>query len=73
MSIFNQIINAVGNVIGSFFSNDMDVMSPEARRILSNPEDREKYMEAVQFLKEHPEKKQKEITLSNNEKLTLVS
>ncbi|MDB5013758.1 MAG: hypothetical protein JWQ25_1960 [Daejeonella sp.] len=72
MDILKQITHAMGNVIGSFFASDMDVMSREARKILSNPEDREKYIKAVESLKESPNRTEK-ITLSNHETITLVS
>ncbi len=70
MEVIKQITNAVGNVIGSFFHSDLDVMSTEARKILSNPEDKEKYIQAIKTLQTE---KEATITLSNKETITLVS
>jgi len=71
MTVIQQIKNAVGNVIETYFSSDLDVMSQEAKRILSNPEDKKKYMDAVEKLK-NPEQKEVTITLSNHEEITLI-
>jgi len=71
MTVIQQIKNAVGNVIESYFSSDLDIMSHEAKRILSNPEDKKKYMDAVEKLK-NSEEKEVTITLSNHEEITLI-
>lgn len=71
MTVIQQIKNAVGNVIETYFSSDLDVMSHEAKRIMSNPEDKKKYLEAVEKLK-NPEQKEITITLSNREEITLI-
>ncbi len=49
-NIVNQIIKAVSNVFESYFTSDMDVVSSETKRILSNPGDRQKYMDAIERL-----------------------
>lgn len=66
-----QIQSAVKSVLDSYFSSDMDVMSSEAREIFSNPEDKEKYLEAIKKLRGASH--QETITLSNKEEITLVS
>ena len=66
------ILGAVREILGSFFDSDMDVMSPEARKIFSNEDDKKKYVDAVEKLKKHPDQPQK-IILSTKEEITLVS
>jgi len=72
MSIWKEL----GNIYELYFSSDMDIISPKAKRILSNPEDRKKYMEAVKRLKENQDKadynNKETVKLSNNEEITLV-
>lgn len=70
MNIFKEILKAIGNILDSFFSNDMDVMSPEAKRILSHPEDSKKYCEALDRIKLH--KGSETIILSTGEEITLI-
>ncbi|RFZ92617.1 hypothetical protein D0C36_14470 [Mucilaginibacter conchicola] len=67
-----SIITLIRNVLGSYFSSDMDVMSDEAKKIFSNPDDRKKYIEAVEKLK-GTTSKEETIILSTQEKITLVS
>lgn len=66
-----KIHSALNSMLESYFSSDMDIMSTEAKEIFSNPEDKKKYLDAVQKLREtsHEEK----IILSNKEEITLVS
>jgi archaellum biogenesis ATPase FlaH len=71
MTVIQQIKAAVGNVMETYFSSDLDVMSQEAKRIMSNPEDKKKYIEAVEKLKTSSEK-EVTIILSNQEKITLI-
>lgn len=72
MSALSQISVAVRNALRMLFPSDRDVVSSEAKEILSNPDDREKILSAVENLRNNPEKKET-IKLSNNEELTLVS
>jgi hypothetical protein len=55
----------------TFFTSDLDVMSEEVRKILSNPEDAKKYKNAIGEI----EKGKSEVTieLSDSTTLTLVS
>jgi len=73
MEVIKLISSTLGNILGSYFNSDMDVMSDEAKKIFSNKEDRQQYIDAVEELQRSPDKKEKTITLSNNEKITLVS
>ncbi|MDB5009191.1 MAG: hypothetical protein JWP45_3584 [Mucilaginibacter sp.] len=73
MEVIKLISQTLGNILGSYFNSDMDVMSDEAKRIFSNKEDRQKYIAAVEKLKYSPDKKEETITLSNNETITLIS
>ncbi|HVW94454.1 MAG TPA: hypothetical protein VHA56_00630 [Mucilaginibacter sp.] len=70
--VIKLITRAMGSVLGSYFNSDMDVMSDEAKRIFSNDEDRKKYIEAVERLK-NTTNQQETITLSNEQTITLVS
>ncbi|TZF85992.1 hypothetical protein FW774_02720 (plasmid) [Pedobacter sp. BS3] len=72
MKVLKQIQQVVGDVIESYFYSDLDVMSSEAKRIFSNPEDKKKYIDAVEKLK-NTRSKEETIILSNNRKITLVS
>jgi len=72
MEVIRLISRAVGGILGIYFTSDMDVMSDEAKKIFSNDEDRKKYIDAVEKLK-NPENKEEPITLSTGEKITLVS
>ncbi len=68
--ILSEFRNAVKNVLRTFFASDLDVMSDEVREILSNPEDAQKYKDAVRQI----ESGETEVTikLSGNRELTLV-
>lgn len=72
MTVLSQISHAVGHVLDTFFVPDSDVMSNEARMILSNPKDREEYLKAVEKLKED-HSQPITIKLSNGEEITLIS
>lgn len=72
MEVLRVICNAFSGIIPTIFtSNDMDIMSSETRKILSNDKDREKYINAVHNLRKHPETPQK-FTLSNDEEVILT-
>ena len=72
--VIKLIVRAVGGALSSYFSSDMDVMSDEAKAIFSNEEDRKKYIDAVDALRDPKGSKEPiTITLSNQEKITLVS
>lgn len=73
MEVIKLISATLGSILGSYFNSDMDVMSDEAKKIFSNKEDRQRYIDAVEELQKSPDKKEKTITLSNNEQITLVS
>lgn len=82
MSVKSIILNAVGKIFEIYFTSDLEVMSPKAKQILSNPEDRKIYMDAIKRIKEEREKSagknekdielRENITLSNDEKITVV-
>ncbi|GAB2784402.1 hypothetical protein GCM10027275_30740 [Rhabdobacter roseus] len=66
-----QILGAAKGVFETTFSTDMDIMSPEAKQIMSNPEDKKKYIEAIESLRD-TSGQEKTIELSTG-KITLVS
>ena len=72
MEVIRLISRSVGGILGAYFKSDMDVMSDEAKKIFSNEEDRAKYIEAVEKLK-NTQSKEEPITLSTGEKIILVS
>lgn len=69
-SIYLTLIEA-GKVLNDFFNSDTDVMSKDIKKIMSNPEDKKKYLEAIKQLKVD-NKKSAEVTFSNKEKMTLT-
>lgn len=76
MSILEELNIAVHHVLDVFFASDTDVMSRKVKQIMANPEDKEKYLNALKAIKEMEEKGQqgaKTITLSTAEKLTLTT
>ena len=72
MEVIRIISQRLGDILGYYFGSDMDVMSEEAKKIFSNKEDREKYIKAVEELR-NTKDKEVEIILSNKETVTLVS
>jgi len=53
-----------------FFSDDLDVMSTEVREILANPRDAQKYISAINRIKNGEQ--EVTITLSNQKEFTLI-
>lgn len=78
MRVVDHIIFSVSNVIATFFSSDMDVVSEDTKKVLANPEDKKRYIDAVSSLKEKKSKSNNndivstEITLTNNSKIELT-
>lgn len=68
---FLFFIQTVCRVLRIAFITDLDVMSDEVRKILSNPEDAEKYKNAVKKIRDE-NKTSCEINLSDNTSITLV-
>lgn len=77
MSLFNYIRENVFLVFRSFFLPDMGVISEDTKRLLANPQDKEKYLDAVKELREKIEKGEKQprktITLSDKSEITLTT
>ena len=75
MSLINLIKENIFYVFRSFFIADMDVISIETKKILTNPKDKKLYLDTVRELKEQLEKGEKSaektITLSDNTTITL--
>ena len=69
-SIYLTMIEAK-KVLNDFFNSDTEVMSQDIRKIMSNPDDKQKYLEALKELK-IGNKKSTEVTFSNKEKMTLT-
>ena len=71
METIKLITQALGNVLRASFDSDMDLMSDDVKRIISNEEDRKIYRDAIEKLKMTGGSET--ITLSNKETMTLVS
>ncbi|MEX2410969.1 MAG: hypothetical protein WD607_06275 [Candidatus Paceibacterota bacterium] len=69
-SIHLTILEA-GKVLNDFFNSDTEVMSKDIKKIMSNPEDKKKYLNAIKQLKVE-NKKSAEVTFSNKEKMILT-
>lgn len=67
-----QYFNAMQRAMNTYFSSDMDVMSPEAKKIFANPIDREEYIRAVEELNKG-ESKEKTIKLQSGEEIVLIA
>lgn len=71
LSFFRKILNILVDMCGRLFEDDMDVISLEARRILANPEDRKKYIDAIWRIKDQKSERET-IILSNGEVITMM-
>lgn len=72
-----EILSSYMETLSRIFNSDGELMSTEAQNILSNPDDKKIYLEALEDLKkrrsngeEMPEKK---ITLSSGDEITLTT
>lgn len=77
MTVLKQLYIAVNRAISFMFDSDDDLLNTNAKDIITSPEDRIQYLEAVDRLRKkriggqnNPEEK---ITLSSNETITIVS
>ncbi|MFC0264543.1 hypothetical protein [Fontibacter flavus] len=71
MSDLKPILKEVIKVFNSYFVTNTDVMSPDVKEIMANPEDRKKYFDAINTLKSGKEEEVK-IELSTKRKMTLT-
>jgi len=69
-AILTIIFAAFKYIINVIFTDDLAVMSNEVRKILSNPVDAQKYINAIARIQAG--EPAVTITLSNNEELTLI-
>ena len=69
MEIFDRIYQAVKNVFIEFIWDDMPIISKEAQEILSHPEDRKLYIDAIERLRNGS--KEETITLHTGNTITL--
>lgn len=72
METIKSMANEMKEFLISFFGSDNDVMNRENDMIFSNDEDRNKYIDAVERLKNN-EVKEVTIILSGNKIMKLVS
>jgi len=77
MSILREINISIQNVLETFFGSDTEVMSNKVKDILAHPEDRKKYLEAIEQLKIKEGNGEvgatETIKLNNNEEITLTT
>ncbi len=75
MPLLQQIKDNIIFIFRSFFIPDMDVISVDTKKLLSNPQDKKLYIETVYELKAELARGGKEttktITLSDNSQITL--
>jgi len=70
----NSIKNVFIKILNSIDRSDIDSSENSnlvINKILENPKDERIFNEAVEYLKQHKDVKEKEISLSNNESLTI--
>lgn len=72
MTIFTRILKDAFNQVHYYFDLEDGILSSEAKKILSNPNDREKYLKAIEKMKKE-NKEEETIILENGEEITLVS
>ena len=72
MSVFNRIFKEAKEVFSTYFVSDDQLLSSDIKQILDNPEDRKKYFEAIDQLKDQEKPvKEVELELSNEKRITL--
>lgn len=70
-NFFSSIFSATRRLLKAAFVSEYEIMSDEVREILSNPEDREKFMDAVDKIKNSGSQKES-VKLEDGTILTLV-
>lgn len=76
MTIIKELSISMKSVLEIFFGSDTEVMSSQVRDIMANPEDKKKYLDALDKLRkledagEHGTEK---VKLSNDEELELTT
>ncbi|TVP42764.1 MAG: hypothetical protein EA341_19190 [Mongoliibacter sp.] len=70
MSVIKPILKEVVKVFHSYFVTTTDVMSPDVKEIMANPEDKKKYFDAIEKLKSGEE--EVKIKLSTKKEMTLT-
>lgn len=76
MSIIQELSISMKNVIETFFGSDTDVMSNRVKDIMSNPQDKKNYLEALERLRKLEDEGKhgtEKIILSNKEELELTT
>lgn len=74
IGLFRNIENVILKIANSLdisAINDSKNDNLKINKILDNPQDEYLFIETVEYLKKHKEIKEKEISLSNNELLTI--
>lgn len=72
MSLITRILKEAKSVIATYFFSQEQLLSSDIQEILENPEDRKKYFEAIDKLKDSAKDvKEVDLELSNHKKITL--
>ncbi|RQP15961.1 MAG: hypothetical protein EAS52_13320 [Parapedobacter sp.] len=71
LRILKSTFRAYYNAFSFIFRSDVDVISGKAKRILSDPDDRKVYLDAIDELAED-ETKEATVKLKNKEEFTLI-
>jgi|GEM_PF-6160447 len=69
--ILQHITDTLKEVLSALFVSDLDIMSEDVKKILANPEDAQKYKDALQQLGKNGVS-EVTIKLSDHSELTLV-
>ena len=75
MAIFRELTISMRNVLETFFGSDTEVMSSRVKDIMANPEDKKKYLDALEKLRKLEDDGKhgtEKIKLSNDEELELT-
>ncbi len=75
MTILRELSISMRNVLETFFGSDTEVMSNRVKDIMANPEDKKKYLDALERLRKLEDEGKhgtEKVKLSNNEELELT-
>jgi hypothetical protein len=76
MTLLKELSTNMLSVLDTFFGANTDVMSNKVKEIMANPNDRERYLNALKNLKELEQSGKQgteTVTLSNEEEITLTT
>lgn len=75
MTVIRELAISMRNVLETFFGSDTEVMSSRVKDIMANPEDKKKYLDALEKLRKLEDEGKhgtEKVILSNDEELELT-